>query len=154
MMEVGAPAVHSPDGVASRRTVGVSASVIFPCTTKSSRWWVIMKEVDKWCSNFSITVGTETRTAGILIYSWLNMLAANMSQPSGRLVVCWLNLVLQPSLAQNAVNRTSSHAMDLVVYANTSSSVWVWVGKCFFCYRLTRVVPNKEPLNGCVCVFY
>jgi len=31
-------------------------------------------------------------------------------------------------------------------------SGWVWVGECFFWYRLTRVVPDKRPLNGCVCV--
>ena len=26
------------------------------------------------------------------------------------------------------------------------------MGECFFWYRLTRVVPDKRPLNGCVCV--
>jgi len=26
-----------------------------------------------------------------------------------------------------------------------------WVGECFFCYRLTRVVPDKGPWNGCCC---
>jgi len=26
------------------------------------------------------------------------------------------------------------------------------VGECFFRYRPTRVVPDKRPLNGCVCV--
>ena len=29
---------------------------------------------------------------------------------------------------------------------------WVWVCECFFWYRPTRVVPDKGPLNGCVCV--
>jgi len=28
----------------------------------------------------------------------------------------------------------------------------VWVGECFFWYRHTRVVPDKRPLNGCMCV--
>jgi len=28
----------------------------------------------------------------------------------------------------------------------------VWVGECFFWYRPTQVVPDKRPLNGCVCV--
>ena len=27
---------------------------------------------------------------------------------------------------------------------------WMWVGECFFWYRLTRVVPDKRPLNSCV----
>jgi len=31
-------------------------------------------------------------------------------------------------------------------------SGWVWVDECFFWYRPTRVVPDKRPLNGCVCV--
>ena len=31
-------------------------------------------------------------------------------------------------------------------------SGWVWVGECFFWYWPTRVVPDKRPLNGCVCV--
>ena len=31
-------------------------------------------------------------------------------------------------------------------------SGWVWVGECFFRYWPTRVVPDKRPLNCCVCV--
>ena len=31
-------------------------------------------------------------------------------------------------------------------------SGWVWVGECFFWYRPTWVVPDKKPLNSCVCV--
>ena len=42
----------------------------------------------------------------------------------------------------------SYYAVDLVVCANpsSSSSSWVWV-TCFFWYRLTRVVPDRGPLN-------
>ena len=29
---------------------------------------------------------------------------------------------------------------------------WVWVGECFFWFWPTRVVPDKGPLNICVCV--
>ena len=55
-------------------------------------------------------------------------------------------------LTQSTVKGMSSHAMDLVVCANPSSSSWVWVGEYFFWYRLTWVVPEKGPLNGsCVC---
>jgi len=46
-----------------------------------------MEEVDKGCSKFCITVGTATRTAGILIHSQLKAVAVNLSQPSSRL---WL----------------------------------------------------------------
>jgi len=47
----------------------------------------------------------------------------------------------------------SSHAADLVFCVNhSSSSWWVWMGECFFWYQLTRVVPDKGPLNGRMCV--
>jgi len=60
----GAVGTDSPGGVAYRRIVGASASVI--CTVKSRRWRAVMEEVDKGCSEFCVTVGTATRTAGIL----------------------------------------------------------------------------------------
>jgi len=43
---------RSLDGVAFRRIVGASASVIFLCTIKARRWRAIMEEVDKGCSKF------------------------------------------------------------------------------------------------------
>ena len=90
----GGGGTDSPDGMASRQIVGVSASVIFPCTIKSRRWRAVMEVVDKGCSNeFCVTVGTAASTADILIHSRLKALAVNLSQPSGRLVVCWLNSV-------------------------------------------------------------
>ena len=46
-----------------------------------------MEEVDKGCSKFCITVGTVTRTAGILIHSQLKALAVNLNGPSGRFLV-------------------------------------------------------------------
>ena len=47
----------------------------------------------------------------------------------------------------------SSHALDLVVCVNpSSSSSWVWVGKCYVWCRLTQVVLDKGPLNGWVFV--
>ena len=64
-------APDSPDGVASRRTVGASVSAIFPCTIKSRTWRAVVEEVDKGCSELCVTVGTATRTAGILIHSRL-----------------------------------------------------------------------------------
>jgi len=70
----------SPDG---------SASVIFPCTIKSRRRQAIMEDVDKGRSEFCVTAGTATRTASILIYSRLKMLAVKLSRPT--LVICWLN---------------------------------------------------------------
>jgi len=60
---------------------------MFPCTTKSRRKQAVMEDVDRGCSEFCLTVGTVTRTAGILIHSWLKALAVNLSQPFGQL---WL----------------------------------------------------------------
>jgi len=54
----------SPDGVAHRQIVGASASVLFTCTIKSRRWREEMDEVNKGCSEFCVTVGIVTRTAG------------------------------------------------------------------------------------------
>jgi len=48
-----------------------------------------MEEVDKGCSKFCVTVGTVTRTAGILTHSQFKELA--VFEPT--LVVCWLNWV-------------------------------------------------------------
>jgi len=52
----------------------------------------IKEEVDKGCSRFCVTVSTVTRTAGILIHSWLKVLAVKF-EPAiwPTLVVCWLN---------------------------------------------------------------
>ena len=43
-------------------------------------WQALMKEVDKRCSKFCVTVATVTRTAGILIRSRLKVLAVNLSR--------------------------------------------------------------------------
>jgi len=79
----------------------------------------------------------------------VKVLAGNLCWPSGRLRL-YVGLI---GLAQSTVKGMSSYALDLVVCEKPSSSCsWVWVGECFFWYRLTWVVPDKEPLNVCVCV--
>jgi len=94
-------------------------------------------------SEFCVTVGTVTRTASILIHSRLKALAINLSQPSGWL---WLYAGLI------GFNNPSWLKADLVVCTNLSSpSSCVWVGEHFFCYRLTRAVPDKGLLNGWLC---
>jgi len=79
-------------------------------------WRAVMEKVDKGCSEFCITVGTATRTVGVLMLSRLNALAVNLNHPSGHLWLyagligfdhpCWLKA-------------------DLVACANPSSSSWV-----------------------------
>ena len=70
-------------------------------------------EVDKRCSEFCVTVGTATRTAGILIHVRLQALAVNLSQPSSRLLLyAGLTGSSNPSWLE----------ADLVVCANPSSS--------------------------------
>ena len=109
MMEVGAPIVQ--------RIVGASASIMFPCTIKSRRWRAIMQEVDKECSEFYVTVGTATRTSGILIHSRTKALAVDLSRSSGRL---WLYAGVMGSHNPRWLKA------DLVVCANpSSSSSWV-----------------------------
>jgi len=112
MMEMGAPGVRMgwhPDGLS------VLLPLFLPCTTQSPRWQAMMDEVDKGCNDFYITVGTVTRTAGILIHSHRHWLL-NLSHPSGR-------LQLYAGLTESNNPRC---AMDLVVCANPiSSSLWV-----------------------------
>ena len=103
-----------------------------------------MEEVDKGYCEFCITVGTVARTAGILIHSQLKALAVNLSWPFGRL------RLYAGSVGSNNPRWLKA---DLVVCENSSFSSWVWAGEFFFCYQLTRVVPDEGPLNGvCVCV--
>ena len=113
MGDEGGGGTDSQDGVASRRIVGASASVIFPCCIKSRRWRAIMEEVDKGCSEFCITVGTATRTVGILIHSQLKALAVNLSRPYSPL---WLHEGLIGS------NNPRWLRAGLVVCVNPSSS--------------------------------
>ena len=114
----------SPDGVAHRQIVGASASVLFTCTIKSRRWREEMDEVNKGCSEFCVTVGIVTRTAGIQIHSWLKAPAVNFSRTSGRLGLyvglIGSNNLHQLLLAQSTINGMSSKAMDLAVCANPS----------------------------------
>jgi len=59
------------------------------------------------------------------------------------------------ALTESPVKGMSSHTIDLVVSANLFFSSWVWVGECFCSYRpTTQVVPDKRPLNSCVCVVF
>ena len=67
------------DALPAAQPTASKHSVIFHCTIKSRRWQAVMKEVDKGCSKFFVTVGTLTRTVGILIHSLLKVLAVNLS---------------------------------------------------------------------------
>jgi len=82
MGDDGGGGTDSPDGVVSRWFVSAPALVFFPCAIKSQRWRAVVEEVDKGCSKFCV-IGTVTRTAVMLIYSRLKVLAVNLSQPSG-----------------------------------------------------------------------
>ena len=58
-------------------------------------------------------------------------------------------------LKSHTEKEMSSHTVDLVVCVTASFPWWVWVGECFFWYRLTRVVPGQRVVKRlwvCVCV--
>ena len=53
---------------------------------------------------------------------------------------------------KKAVSPTTQGSDYLIYSFIWQSSEMVWVGRCFFWYRSTRVVPDQRPLNGCVCL--
>ena len=74
-------------------------------------------------------------------------------RPRGRPKRTWREVVWEDCQArkmnrEDAVDRCKWRKM----IKDVRWSGWVWVGECFFWYRPTRVVPDKRPLNGCVCV--
>jgi len=74
-------------------------------------------------------------------------------RPRGRPKRTWREVVREDCQARK-LNKEDAidHCKWRKVIKDVRSSGWVWVGECFFWYQPTRVVPNKRPLNGCVCV--
>ena len=74
-------------------------------------------------------------------------------RPRGRPKRTWREVVQEDC---QACKLNKEDAMDRCKWRKVIKDVrwsgWVWVGECFFWYRPTRVVPDKRPLNGCVCV--
>ena len=74
-------------------------------------------------------------------------------RPRGRPKRTWREVVRQDCQARKL---NKEDAMDRCKWRKMIKDVrwsgWVWVGECFFWYRPTRVVPDKRPLNGCVCL--
>ena len=83
----------------------------------------------------------------VLTRSRLEALALYLSRPSGRL---WLYAGFIGS--NNPCWLKADLVVCLWVSVLSSCSLWAWVGECFFWYRLTRLIPDKRPLHGCVCV--
>ena len=134
---------------------GASASVIFPCTIKSKRWWAVMEDVDKGCSELWITVGTVTSTAGILIHSrlrhWLLLWASHPADFG-----CMLALLGLTALTGSKLTLLSVRILLLPhggEWANVSSGT-----------GSPQVVPDTHPfcprqraikrLCVCVCMHY
>ena len=74
-------------------------------------------------------------------------------RPRGRPKRTWREVVREDC---QACKLNKEDAIDRCKWRKVIKDVWwsgwVWVGECFFRYRPTRVVPDKRPLNGCVCV--
>jgi len=62
--------------------------------------------------------------------------------------VVWEDVQVRKLNKEDAIDRCKWRKM----IKDVRWSGWVWLGECFFWYRPTRVVPDKRPLNGCVCV--
>jgi len=114
---------------------------------------VLLLSASAHCSNSQLTRLTVTskpfiftfcfqplglRTASIR--SWLKALAVNLSRPFG-----WLWLYASSTTLAGS-KQTLLSVQSFFFFPR------VWVGKCFSWYRLTWVVPDKGPLNGCVCM--
>jgi len=74
-------------------------------------------------------------------------------RPRGRPKRTWREVVREDC---QACKLNKEDAMDRCKWRKMIKDVrwsgWVWAGECFFWYWPTRVVPDKRPLNGCVCV--
>ena len=74
-------------------------------------------------------------------------------RPRGRPKRTWREVVREDCQARKL---NKEDAMDRCKWRkmikDVRSSGWGWVGECFFWYWPTWVVPDKRPLNGCVCV--
>ena len=75
------------------------------------------------------------------------------SKTRGRQTRTWTEVVREDFQARKL---NKEDAMDRCKWRKVIKDVWwsgwLWVGECFFWYRLTRVVPDQRPLNGSVCV--
>ena len=75
-------------------------------------------------------------------------------RPRGGPKGTWRDVVREDCEARKL---NKEYAMDRCKWRKMIKDVqwsrWVWVGECFFWYWPTRVVPDKRPLNGCVCVW-
>jgi len=87
-----------------------------------------------------------------MIIGWINVWSTGF-QTRGRPKRTYREVVEKDCQARKL---NKEDAMDRSRWRNLIKdgwwSGWVWVGECFFWYRRTRVVPNKGPLNRCVCV--
>ena len=101
------------------------------------RWYghVLQKDVDDWvkkCMEYAV----------------------EGPRPRGRPKRTWREVVREDCQARKL---NKEDAMDRCKWRKVIKDVWwsgwVWVRECFFWYRPTRVVSDKRPLNGCVCVF-
>ena len=75
------------------------------------------------------------------------------TRPRGRPKRTWREVVKKECQARK-LNKEDAmdHSRWRKLIKDVWWSGWVWVGECFFLYWPTQVVPDKGPLNGCVCV--
>jgi len=73
-------------------------------------------------------------------------------RPRGRPKRTWRKVVREDWQARKMNKEDATdHCKWRKMIKDVRWSGWVWVGECFFWYQPTRVVPDQNGLNGCVC---
>ena len=101
------------------------------------------------CLSFVLTILALYKFACIFMYMEYEVQG---HRPRGRPNRTWTEVVEKDCQACKLIKED---AMDDSKWRKLIKDVWwsgwVWVDECFFWYQPTRVVPDKRPLNGCVC---
>ena len=95
------------------------------------------------CRNFNLLLFGRPYLIGVTLENWANSTKTQSSSFNSGGVLAWLSVW---SEVQTCIRPSWCHCRSLSLASQKSRLVLP------FWYRLTRVVPVKGPLNGCVCV--
>ena len=128
-------------------------STIAGCQTAAIYWPKVALLTQHWYCSRTGCVGMGMCCEKMTMIGWRNARSMKL-RSRGRPKRTWREVVREDCQARKL---NKEDAMDRCKWKKMIKDVrwsgWVWVGECFFWYRPTRVVPDKRPLNGCVCVY-